>query len=259
MSFRLHPAACAAAPLIFARGRNCAPKTDAWVWMAFNAFSAQLPPGQRDYRTEGELPCLAIPYKPSRILSILRAPGVVVEGGHQQFTGTAWRDFSAATQRLAEGDLRFRITVQGGRRHTRFEGPLIRREPEDKSVILRGCPPPSGSYFVLLPDHVFEARPLLGETATAALLRLTYLHRGRKKRGLAEKLEHRWHVDIDRDAIDDGALMAPRRGRVTEQWQRLLKALDELTTAKVLTFEATDRTVRLSLSQEFFHSAEKTE
>lgn len=258
MSFRLHPAACAAAPLIFARGRNCAPKTDAWVWMAFNAFSARLPREQREYSTEDALPCLSIPYKPTNILLILGATAVVAGDGRPQFGGTAWRDLSAALRRLEGGDLRFPITVQGGWRHRRFEGPLVRRAPEDKSVMLRGCPPPSGNYFVLLPDHVFEARALLGETATAALLRLAYFHRGSRKRGPGAKLEHRWRIDIDRDALDQHALMAPRRGRVTEQWERLLRAFDELCKARFLTFEATPRTIRASLSQDFFHSTEPT-
>jgi hypothetical protein len=223
--------------------------------MAFNSFSARLPHEQRDYRSEGDLPCLAIPYRPSQVLHILGAPAVVGEDGRQQFTGTAWRDFSTATQRLTDCDLRFRITVRGGWRHTRFEGPLLRREIEQKTVVLRGCPPSSGNYFVLLPDHVFEARPLLGETATAALLRLAYLHRGSKKRASGAKLEHRWHIDVDRSALDDCALMAPRPGRVAEQWVKLQKALDELARAKILSFKATHRTVQISLSQDFFHSA----
>lgn len=254
MYFRLHPAACAAAPGIFRRGHNCAPKTDAWVWLALNAYTSQLVRDQRQYTFERDLPCVTVPYRANKLLTLLRGD---LTGETADFTGNEWRDLSGALQRLAVLEPAFSISVRGGSKHTRFAGPLVERDTSERAVRLRACPPPSGKYFVLLPFKVFNIRPMLGETATAALLRFGYLHRGRKARKPGARLQHNWQFDVNKSELDRHGLLRVGRGRTGEGWKRLLSALDELSEAKVLSFTSRGDNVDVALAQDFFHSDEE--
>jgi hypothetical protein len=255
MYFRLHPAVCAAAPGIFMRGRECAPKTDAWVWLALHAYTSQLPREQRHYVLESDLPCVTVPYRAGKVLAMLRGE----RSSHAEtYTGNEWRDLSGALNRLEKIEPAFPISVRGGSKHTRFSGPLVQRTASEKSVTLRACPPKSGNYFVLLPYSVFELRPALGETATATLLRFSYLHRGRKARTPGARLQHNWRFAVNKAELDDHGLLRFGRGRVGEAWKRLLGALEELSDVQVLSFKLDDEVAQIVLAQDFFHCEEET-
>ena len=238
------------------RGRDCAPKTDAWVWLALNAYTSQLPREHRHYTLERDLPCVTVPYRAGKVLSLLRGE----RSTHAAtYTGNEWRDLSGALQRLEMIEPAFPISVRGGSKHTRFGGPLVQRAAGEKLVTLRACPPKSGNYFVLLPFGVFELRPMLGETATAALLRFSYLHRGRKARTPGARIEHKWQFDVSKAELDHHGLLRFGRGRVGEAWKRLLGGLDELSEAKVLSFKLDGECAHIALAQDFFHRDEATE
>jgi hypothetical protein len=250
MYFRLHPAVCAAAPGIFMRGRDCAPKTDAWVWLALNAYASQLPREHRHYALERDLPCVTVPYRAGKILAVLRGER---SSETATFTGNEWRDLSGALNRLEKVEPAFPISVRGGSKHTRFSGPLVQRIADEKSIMVRACPPASGKYFVLLPFSVFDVRPMLGETATAALLRFSYLHRGRRARTPGARLLHNWQFNVSKAELDRHALLRFGRGRVGEGWKRVLAALDELSEARVLSFKLAGESAQIALAQDFFH------
>ena len=257
-SFRLHPALCAAAPVVFRRSVGFAPNADLWTLLAFHCRAARLPKERRRYSFEADVPCVTVPYEPGAVLAILGEERVR-PGKHDRgdYSGNAWRGFGAARNRLNEVDARFPVTVRGGRKRKDFSGSLICQEREVGEVVLRCCAPPGVGYFVLVPEHAFEHRPHLGEAATAALLRLLYFHRGSKGKEKGAKLQHRWALEVTADSLRETGLIDCAPGRVSETFRRLKTALAELELAKVLKLKVLPGGLRLELSRDFFHCEEE--
>jgi hypothetical protein len=252
--FRMHPALCAAAPQIFRRRLGLAPKVDAWLVAAFHCRASQLASEQRVYRFERDVPCISIPYEPTALFSILCCSG---SGAPTEAVRDDWRDLCGGLQRLEEVETSFPLMVRNGRKLVRFRGPLAQREQNSdevhagRRVLLRCCAPPGVGYFALMPRHAFELRHQLGETATAALMRLCYFHRGSKPKG--QTLRHRWTLPVQRATLEASGLVDYKPGRRAETWARLLAAFDELQRAGVLQFKTSPTAVQLELSKDWFH------
>jgi hypothetical protein len=225
-------------------------KTDAWTLLGLLRLA--FTKAARKYRSR-QADVTSVTFTFTRA-ELLEASGCVRSRGrgpYADFPGKDWQQLRESLKRWTGETLEFSYTRKGedGELAERVQRrPLV--ELTGSEVTLHCFPGITCSYFVLVPERVFEFRPRLTPTALAVLLWLIRNHRGRKVR---RTMVHKWRHVLDPDIIEADILHVAK-GRRAEAFRRVAGAIAVLEKLGVVSvIEVNRRRIVVETSRDFFH------
>lgn len=225
-------------------------KTDEWTFLGLLRLAANKP-GRKCLSQQADVTSITFIFTKAEVLEASGCIRSRRRGRYADFHGKDWQQLDQSLKRLTRKTLEFSYTRKGE------DGELVERvqrrplvELDGGEVTLRCYPGMSCSYFVLVPERLFELRPRLTPTALAVLLWLIRNHRGRKVR---RTMVHKWRHVLDPDIVA-AEILHVVKGRQAEAFRRVARAitvLEELGVVGVV--EMNRRRIVVDASRDFFH------